>query len=62
MNNLYVSAKELQDYLQISYKSALEIIVDVRKIMKEKGYLIPNTRTKLALTWMVKEKIGIKDD
>lgn len=61
MNNLYISAKELQDVLHISYKSALEIIVDVRKKMKEKGYFIPNTRTKLALTWMVKEKIGLKE-
>ena len=61
MNNLYVSARELQEVLHISYKSALEIIVDVREKMKEKGFFIPNTRTKLALTWMVKEKIGLKE-
>ena len=32
MNNLYISAKELQDVLHISYKSALEIIVDVPRV------------------------------
>lgn len=62
MKEQYTNAKELQDVLHISYKSALEIIVDVREKMKEKGFLIPNSKTKLALTWMVKEKIGIKDD
>ncbi len=61
MNNLYISAKELQQELHISYHSALEIIVEVQKEMKERKYLIPNTRTKLALTWMVKKKIGLKE-
>lgn len=61
MKEQYTNAKELQKVLHISYKSALEIIVDVRNEMKEKGFFIPNTRTKLALTWMVKEKIGLKE-
>lgn len=61
MKEQYTNAKELQEVLHISYKSALEIIVDVRNEMKEKGFFIPNTRTKLALTWMVKEKIGLKE-
>ena len=62
MNNLYISVKELQALLKISYRSSNEIITEVQKEMKEKGYLIPHTRSKLALTWMVKKKMGIKDD
>lgn len=61
MNNLYITAAELQTELNISYKSAIEIIKEVREEMKKKNYYIPKTRTKLALTWMVKEKIGVKE-
>lgn len=61
MNNLYISAKDLQNNLNISYQSARRIIEEVRKEMKERNYLIPNTKTKLALTWMVKKRIGLKE-
>ena len=58
----YTDAKDLQHDLKISYKSAINIIVQVQEEMKKKGYLIPNTKRKLALTWMVNKKLGIKDD
>lgn len=61
MNNLYISAKELQHQLNISYQSALKIILEVREEMEKKGYLIPNTKKKLALSWMVKKKLGLRE-
>lgn len=60
MNQTYLSAKDLQDHLHISYKASMQIITETQKEMKEKGYLIPNTKTKLALGWMVKKRIGLK--
>lgn len=61
MNNLYISAKELQEQLRISYQSAIKIITEVQREMKERNYLIPKTKTKYALTWMVKKRIGLKE-
>lgn len=61
MNKNYISAKELQTELGISYQSALQIIIEVQKEMKERNYLIPTTKKKLALTWMVKKRIGLKE-
>lgn len=58
----YTDAKKLMNDLKISYQSALNIIIEVQEEMEKKGYLIPNTKRKLALTWMVNKKLGIKDD
>lgn len=58
----YTDAKKLMNDLKISYQSALHIIIEVQEEMEKKGYLIPNTKRKLALTWMVNKKLGIKDD
>lgn len=56
-----MSAKDIQEY-GISYREALHIIIEVQEEMEKKGYLIPNTKQKLALVWMVNKKLGIKDD
>ena len=56
----YTNAKDLQRDLKISYRESLKIILEVQKEMKEKGYYIPNTKVKLALTWMVNKRLGIK--
>lgn len=58
----YTNAKKLMNDLGISYQASLKIIIEVQEEMKKKGYLIPNTKRKLALTWMVNKKLGIKDD
>ena len=58
----YTDAKSLMNDLKISYQSALHIIIEVQEEMEKKGYLIPNTKRKLALRWMVNKKLGIKDD
>lgn len=57
----YTNAKDLQRDLNISYRESLKIIVEVQKEMKEKGYYIPNTKVKLALKWMVKKRLGLKE-
>ena len=58
----YTDAKKLMNDLKISYQSALHIIIEVQEEMEKKGYLIPKTKRKLALRWMVNKKLGIKDD
>lgn len=58
----YTNAKKLMNDLGISYQAALHIIIEVQEEMEKKGYLIPNTKQKLALVWMVNKKLGIKDD
>ena len=57
--NTYISAKELQELTGIGYRSALEIINEVRKEMKKKGYLIPKGKTKIALKDLVLKRLGI---
>lgn len=57
--NTYISAKELQELTSISYQSALEIIKEVRKEMKEKGYLIPRGKELIAIKKLVFERLGI---
>lgn len=57
----YTNAKKLQQDLNISYKSALKIIIEVQEEMKKKGYFIPMSKTKLALAWMVNKKLGIRE-
>jgi hypothetical protein len=57
---LYVTAKDLQQMIpNLGYDKALKIINEARKIMKEKNYLIPVTKEKLALTKIVNEMLGI---
>lgn len=57
--NTYISAKELQQETGISYQSALGIIKEVRKEMKEKGYLIPKGKTMIAIKKLVYKRLGI---
>ena len=56
----YINVKELQEMAGLSYQSAMEVINKVREIMKKKGYFIPQSKSKLALTWIVKKELGIK--
>ncbi len=57
--NTYITAKELQELTGISYLSALEIIKEVRKEMKEKGYLIPKGKELRAIKNLVFKRLGI---
>lgn len=56
----YINAKELQQLTGLSYRLAMEVINKVRKEMKEKEYYIPQSKSKLALRWMIKKELGIK--
>lgn len=56
----YITTKELQEMTGIGYQSAMKVIDRVREQMKEKGYYIPNSKSKVALRWLVKKELGIK--
>ena len=56
----YINVKELQELTGLGYQSSMEIIKKVREKMREKGYFIPQSKSKLALLWMVKKELGIK--
>ena len=58
---LYITAKDLQDMIpNLTYDNAIKYINKAREIMKEKNYLIPITRPKVALTEIVYEMLGIR--
>ena len=56
----YITAKDLQKIIpQLGYIRALEYIDSIRAEMAEKGFFVPNGRTKVALTKLVKKKFGL---
>lgn len=58
--NTYISAKELQQELSISYQSALKIIKEVRKEMEKHGYLLPKGKELIAIKKLVYKRLGIE--
>lgn len=60
LNQLYMTAEDLITLIpEIKYQRALDIINQVRNEMEEKKYFLPISRKKLALTKLVKKKMGI---
>lgn len=60
LNQLYMTASDLQTLIpEMKYQRALDIINDVRKEMEDKNYFLPISQKKLALTKLVKKKLGI---
>ena len=55
----YLNPKELQFILGIPYKTALRYAHEIREQMKEENYFIPETRNKIVLTKLVKNKFGL---
>jgi len=56
-----MSAKDIQDLIPgIGYKEALRIIKEIRERMKKNNYLVPEGKTKVALTWMIRKELGLK--
>lgn len=56
----YVSAKDLKVLMpEIGMETCRKYISEVRQEMKDKGYLVPEGKTKLALTKMVVKKLGL---
>ena len=60
LNQSYITAKDLMAIIpKLTYVRALKYIDDFREEMKEKGYFVPEGRTKVALTKLVKKKFGL---
>ena len=61
LNQQYMSANDLILVIPtMSYISALEYIKRIRSMMKDKNYYVPQGKTLIALTWMIKKDLGIK--
>lgn len=58
-NKDYINANELMQIIpNLTYDNAIKYINEVREDMKNKGYCIPISRPKVALTKLVKKKFG----
>ena len=56
----YYTAKDLQKIIpNLTYDNAIKYINMAREIMKQKNYLIPTARPKVALAKIVNEMLGI---
>ena len=56
----YVTAKDLMVIIpDLAYVRALKYIDDIRAEMKEKNYFVPDGKTKVALTKLLKKKYGL---
>ena len=59
LNQVYLSADDLKKLMpSISHCNALKHIKEVRDEMVSKGYYLPSSRTKLALTKLVRKRFG----
>lgn len=59
LEQLYVSAKDLKILIPtIGINGAKKAIKEIQEEMKEKGYFVPETKTLLALTKLVKKRFG----
>lgn len=60
LEQLYITANDLQILIpKITYNRALNYIKDFRKKMEEKGLFVPEGKTKVALTKLVRKELGI---
>lgn len=58
-NKEYMSALDLMNIIpNLTYDNAIKYINEIRKEMEERGYCVPTTRPKLALTKLIKKKFG----
>lgn len=57
----YLSAKDMQIIIpNWGYNTAREYIMRIREKMEELHYYVPSGKTKVALTRLIKEDLGIK--
>lgn len=60
LNQLYLSPQDIKKLVpSLGIELCREFIDIARAEMKEKGYYVPETKPKLALTKIVKKKIGL---
>lgn len=58
-NQTYMSAKDLMQIIpNLTYMNANKYINEAREEMKEKGYYLPTTKPRVALTKILKKKFG----
>lgn len=56
----YLTAHDLMKIIpKLGYIRALSYIDDARQEMQNKGYFVPDGRTKVALTKIIKKKFGL---
>lgn len=61
MEYQYLTAKDLQKLIPgLSYEKALKLMDEFIAEEKKLGYLNPSGKTKVALTWLVKKRLGMK--
>lgn len=59
LNQLYITAEDLTILIPtMNYQKALGYIKQTQEEMKEKNLFIPETKTKLALTKLIRKKFG----
>lgn len=60
LKKYYLTADDLVKLIpEMKYQRALDLINEVREEMEEKNYFLPISRKKLALTKLVRKKLGI---
>lgn len=60
LDQYYLSAKDLTVIIpNLKIEKARIYISEIQKEMKDKGIFVPETRTKVALTKLVKKKFGL---
>lgn len=59
LEQLYLSAYDLKELMPtLSYMKALSYIKGAREEMREKNIFVPNGKTKIALTKIIRKKFG----
>lgn len=60
LKKVYLSPKDLKELMPtVGIDTCRKYIAEVRKEMLDKGYLVPEGKTKLALTKLVVKKLGL---
>lgn len=60
LKQAYLSPKDLKMLMpSVGIDTCRKYIYEVREEMREKGYLVPEGKTKLALTKLVVKKLGL---
>lgn len=60
LNQLYVSPQDVKLLIPtLGMELCRQLVEETRNDMKEKHYFVPKTKPKLALTKMLRKKIGV---
>lgn len=60
LNQLYVSPQDVKLLIPtLGMELCRQLVEETRNDMKEKNYFVPETKPKLALTKMLRKKIGV---